>query len=552
MTAHAMSPRCDLLDAVPFNDRTFAAVIKRAAVRGDRTFLVAPGGSLTFAQLPGAVARTAGALQMAGAVPGGRVAIFLNNRVEFVLGWWGAIWAGSVACLVHREFKGHILARTLKSLSPDIIITEPDLLEHLVPIMDELRSVKSVLLAGGEVEAGGMVGPVSLLSWHAARASAREIGPAPTHVTDDATIMLTSGSTGPSKAVRKSQHFEFVYSALAAEGIQLNETSRIWSASPCSHVRTANCAIYASLIVGAQVILGSSFSASNFWQDMKAAGATHTYMSNWMANLLMKKPATAEDRKTGVSVIHCMPPPADPQGFADRFGIRLTGQGYGSTECYPLPQQLATQDWTKLPGMLGRPHPLMEVVVADENGFPVIADGKSVGEILVRPRIPHAIFSGYFGDTEATCEAFRDLWFHTGDSATIDAEGNLYFVGRMSDAIRRRGENISAWEIEQLVLAYEGIAEAAAYGMADKFGEQDVKLDIVIDNGKQVNLSALVEHLTQQLPRFMVPRYIEIRDRLPKSPTGKIEKYVLRGLPMGDNVFDREELSRPRAAASQP
>ena len=550
MTANFNLPSGHLIESVPFNDRSFAAVIKRAAGHGERRFLTAPGGTLTFAEVPGKVARTAGALLAAGAEPGGRVAIFLTNRVEFVLGWWGTIWAGSVACLVHREFKGHILARTLKELSPDIILTETGLLEHLAPVMGELSSVKSVILADEEMQGDDRLGQVPVYSWNSIHASAREVGPAPTHVTDDATIMLTSGSTGPSKAVRKSQHFEFIYSALAAEGIQLNDASRIWSASPCSHVRTANCAIYASLIVGGQVILGANFSARNFWRDMKAAGATHTYMSNWMANLLMKKPVTPEDTETGVAVIHCMPPPADPLGFAARFNVRLTGQGYGSTECYPLPQQLATQDWTKPAGMLGRPHPLMEVLVADENGFPVVADGKSVGEILVRPRIPHAIFSGYFGDQQATNEAFRDLWFHTGDNATIDGEGNLYFVGRMSDAIRRRGENISAWEIEQLVLAYDGIAEAAAYGAVDKFGEQDVKLDIVFDPNVDVDLSTLVEYLSQELPRFMVPRYIEVRDSLPKSPTGKIEKYVLRSLPLGENVIDCEKSPERRFTAS--
>lgn len=536
----------DGLAHVPFNERGFAGTIKRAARWGDRVFLTAPGGSLRFGELPDEVARSAGMLVEAGAAIGGCVALFMSNRLQFVLGWWGAIWAGGVAALIHPEFKGPILSRTLSQLAPDVIVTEADMLDRLLEIPEAIAGVKTILVVGDQVPSSTQA---RLRVWDEARLAARGIGPVPRHVTDDATIMLTSGTTGPSKAVRKSQHFEFVYSVLAAEGIELDESSCIWSASPCTHVRTANCAIYASLIVGARVALGARFSASRFWDDMRAAGATHTYMSNWMANLLMKRPATPRDRASGVRVIHCMPPPSDPLGFADRFGIRLTGQGYGSTEVYPLPQQLAQQDWTRPTGFLGRPHPLMETLVADGNGFPVPQDSRSVGEILVRPRIPHAIFSGYLKDAEATAQAFRDLWFHTGDSATIDAEGNLYFVGRISDAIRRRGENISAWEIEQLALTFAGVAEAAAYGVADKFGEQEIKLDLVADPRITVDAAAVGDFLAGQLPRFMVPRYIEVKEALPKTPTGKIEKYVLRRQPIGELAVDRDQRSAMRRGA---
>lgn len=531
---------------VPFNERSFAATIKRAARWGDRTFITAPGGSLSFAELPDEVARSAGLLAEAGVMIGGRVALLLSNRLEFVLAWWGTIWAGGVAGLIHPEFKGPILARTLANLAPEVVVTETAMLDRLAQIPHALATVKTVLVVAEEGEhLPNLPGNVTTRRWSEARQATREIGPAPRHVTDDATIMLTSGTTGPSKAVRKSQHFEFVYSVLAAEGIGLDETCCIWSASPCTHVRTANCAIYASLIVGAQVAIGSRFSASRFWEDMKAAGATHTYMSNWMANLLMKQPELDSDRESGVRVIHCMPPPSDPIGFAARFGVGLTGQGYGSTEAYPLPQQLKMQDWTRPAGFLGLPHRLMETMVADHCGFAVPRDGRTVGEILVRPRIPHAIFSGYFNDVEATAIAFRDLWFHTGDSATIDADGNLYFVGRISDAIRRRGENISAWEIEQLALTYPGVAEAAAYGVADRFGEQEVKLDLVPDPQGSPDPAAVIDFLAVQLPRFMVPRYVEIRSELPRTPTGRVEKYVLRRLPLTEAAFDREAAPRP-------
>jgi len=527
-----------LIDSVKLNDRTFAGSIKRAARRGDRVFMDAPGGSITFWELPEQVARTAGALAMAGASQSTRVAIFLNNRVEFVLGWWGSIWAGSATALIHSDFKGAVLERALSRLSPELIITEAALLDRLEPLLARLPPVRSVIIVG-DMPADPAA---KYVSWNALRAEARAIGPAPTGAAAMGTIMLTSGTTGPSKLVCKSQHFDFVYSAMAAEGIGLAEGDCIWSASPCTHVRTANCAIYAALLVGARVVIGARFSATTYWEDLRAAGATHTYISNWMANLLAKRNAADIDRTHGVRVIHCMPPPGDPIAFAERFGIKLTGQGYGSTECYPLPQQLTQQDWTRRNGFLGLPHPLMEVKVADEMGIAVPADGKSTGEILVRPRLPMAVFSGYLGDPQATADAFRDLWFHTGDSATVDADGNLYFVGRIGDAIRRRGENISAWEIEQAILVYPGVAEAAAYGVANEFGEQEVKLDIAADPGALLDPATLADYLTRELPRFMVPRYVEIRDSLPKTPTGRVEKFTLRAMPVGDQAFDRERL----------
>ena len=548
-----------ILDGIPFHERTIPNLIRRAGARGPRPFLSAPGGTLRHGDLPDAVARSAAAIRAAaigataigatGPLGDAPVAVLMSNRVEFPLAWWGTIWAGGVAALMHAEFRGMLLEHAFKLLTPSVLIAEDVLLGHVAEIAASLPALRTVLVVGDAGDGFPRWPGPRFLRWNDARASVAACDPAPVEVSDDATIMFTSGTTGPSKGVRKSHHYDFIYGALAAEGIGLDESSNIWSCSPCSHARTTNCVLLGAMVSGARATLTSRFSASRFWTELREAGATHTYVSNWMANVLMKQPPAAEDRGHGVRVIHCLPPPVDPLAFQERFGVRLTGQGYGSTESYPLPQQLREQDWTRPRGFIGKPHPTMEVRIADRHGYPVPADGRTAGEMLVRPRLPYAMLSGYYRNPEATAEAFRDGWFHTGDGATIDADGNLGFTGRLSDSIRRRGENISAWEIEQAAIVLPGVAEVAAYGVPDELGEEEVKLDIVPDPGIALDPAALIARLDARLPRFMVPRYVELRQSLPKNPNGRIEKYVLRQQPLGPGVFDRT--AHDRAAHDQ-
>ncbi len=408
-----------------------------------------------------------------------------------------------------------------------MLVVEDVLLDRVEEIAAALPTLRTVLVVG-DAPADFAVLPrlrtLRLMLWKQLIARAAELDPVRLDPAEVVTIMMTSGTTGPSKGVLRSQHFDFMYGALAAEGIGIDESSLVWSASPVSHARTASCILHGALLAGAGVRLAPRFSASRFWSELSEAGATHTYMSNWMANVLMKQPPRPTDRQHAVKVVHCLPPPNDLEQFRERFGVKLTGQGYGSTEAYPMPQQLATQDWSRPRNFLGKPHPLMQVAAMGEDGRQVPADGVSYGQLLVKPVLPHAMLTGYHRNPEATAEAIHDGWFHTGDRVAVDGEGNLYFGGRLTDSIRRRGENVSAWEIEQSALAIAGVAEASAFGVPSDMGEEDIKLDVVLERDSSIDEPALLERLRAALPRYMLPRYIQIRPELPKNPNGRVGK----------------------------
>jgi crotonobetaine/carnitine-CoA ligase len=353
--------------------------------------------------------------------------------------------------------------------------------------------------------------------------------------------MYTSGTSGGSKAVLRSHHYDFVYAALNADGHRHDENVHLYSPSTACHVRTGICVLYAALIVLGRATITKAFSARAFWSEMAATGATHAYLSGATVNILMKNQPDPAERGHRLRTIQSLPAPADPRAVESRFGCRLVTQGYGSTECYPAPPQVDDQDWSRALNCIGRPHPLMEVMVADSDGHPVPADGETKGEILVRPRLPHAIMTAYYRDPEATARAFADLWYRTGDLGSWDAAGYLYFGGRATDTIRRRGENISAQEIEEAAVEHPGVLEAAAYGVPSELGEDDVKLDVILDpGGSAVSERELLDFLAVRLARWAVPRYIEIVTEFPRTATFKVQKSLLRGAPPSGRAYDRD------------
>ena len=239
-----------------------------------------------------------------------------------------------------------------------------------------------------------------------------------------------------------------------------------------------------------------------------------------MANILMKQDPSPRDRDHAAGmVVAAVPPPYDPVEFERRFAVRLISQGFGMTEIYPIPHELAKQDWGRPHNFIGRAHETFDIRIADPDGRPIAADGTSQGEILIRPELPGYMMSGYYKDPAATVTTWRDLWFHTGDLATMDEEGFLCYQGRTSDSIRRRGENISAHELEQAVMSFHAVREAAAFGVPSDVGEEDVKVDVVWAESATPDAAtpaALIEYLLPRLPFFMVPRFIQVRDELPK------------------------------------
>jgi crotonobetaine/carnitine-CoA ligase len=350
-------------------------------------------------------------------------------------------------------------------------------------------------------------------------------------------ILYTGGTTGPSKGVVMTNHFYCFYAQMVARSIGYTEHDISYTCMPLFHINAQIGSVVSALYAGARVALYQRFSARSFWNEICSSGATVFLGMGTVGNILMKNSPAPEDSRNNVRLAVIVPPPADLEGFERRFGLRLIYETFGMTECLIIPPRLYEP---RRPGCCGKPVDEYEVRIAD-NDDDEVRPGET-GEILMRPRQPYTMMSGYYKMAEATLDAFRNLWFHTGDLGYIDEEGFLYYVGRKKDAIRRRGENISAHEVENVVNQHPSVLESAAVAVPSELGEDDVKIVVVLRPGASLEPDELIRFCGGRMAYFMVPRYVDLRDSLPKNPSQRIEKYKLRAEGNSSTTWDREKV----------
>jgi crotonobetaine/carnitine-CoA ligase len=296
---------------------------------------------------------------------------------------------------------------------------------------------------------------------------------------------------------------------------------------PLFHAGALWYCVGACIWAGASAVLTERFSLSGFWRDVCEIGATATMIPMTMSALLEKQAPTEFERRNTLRVAWVSPVPANLRAFEERFGFKVATH-FSMTEISPALVGMPGTVYDRPTGCAGQPTEEWDVIVADEYDRPVPAG--TVGEILLRPKVPGIVFSGYHRKPKETVAAWRNLWFHTGDRAYFDDEGYLYFVDRQKDMIRRRGENISAYEIEKNLVTYEGIRDIAAIPVPSPLGEDDLCVYVTLRDGVAFSEEAFVRHAAGILPYFMVPRYVGRTDELPRTPSGKVQKYVLRQL----------------------
>jgi len=519
MPTEAVSNARSILDSIPFEQRTLPYVLERAArEHGGKVFITDDARRLSYSQLWDSVARVANGI---GRVCGEntRLGVFLPNRVEFALAWWGQLWRGGTAVLVHAAYKGELLSHVLNLADVTAIVVDAETLGALVAVRSELPKLQHVILVDGSVERA--------ITWDNV-ASSEPSAPESVSPADPATVLFTSGTTGRSKAVLRSHAFDLTYAATTADAWRrVPDAHHVWTCLPCAHANTAFAVLYACLLLGGSVTLARRFSARSFWTEVAASGAQRVHLLSTMPNILIKQPPSDTDRAHGVKWVYSTPPPLDPEGFERRFGVRLVRGGYGSTEVFPIgPRPYEPQDWSLPKGWVGPVDAVFEARVVDRLGRALPA--RTIGELLIRPREPHRMMSEYYNDPAATVAAWSELWYHTRDLAFVDEGGAVNLAGRISDSIRRGGENVSAQELEAMAMQHEAVREAAAFGVPAELGEEEIKLDVVAADGRTLDVQDLAAYLRDRLPRFMVPRYIEVRDSLPKTPSQRVEKYRLK------------------------
>jgi crotonobetaine/carnitine-CoA ligase len=516
-------------------ERTMLHVLRmQAEERPEKPWLVFDGADpLTFGAAQRLVNRVADAI----ATDVGRgvhVGLFLRNQVEFFPVFYGAMTAAGVAVPLNADARGVLLERVIVKSEIRALVARHDLLEQLQGL-DSLGAVELVVVAGeGEIPAtlhGAKV--VRFEDWVRGRSEAN-VDPLPDS-SQMALIQFTSGTTGNAKGVVYPHHFLYLYSAIVSDGQGHTENDVLTTPLPLFHVAALHIVSNSALHAGCTAYLRPKFSATTFWQEIADCGATFAILLGPLAAILLKTVHEVPEHR--LEKLFCLPFPPDGEEFQRRFNVRILWQGYGMTEVYPHPMQ--NEMIPDVPyDTVGHAAAWMEYGAVDERDR-LLGPGE-LGQLVYRPRLTDAMARGYFKEPEATVEAFRNFMFHTGDVGFVDEEGRVHFAGRLQDRIRRRGENISAAELESIAMGHPAITEAAAVGVPGEFGEHEVKLDVAATD-PDLDVAAYHGWLVERLPRFMVPMYIEVHDELPKSASAKIQKHKLieGGLDRpGVHVFD--------------
>ena len=521
----------------------------QADVRPTRPFLswTDEGDTWSFADANRQVNRIAHGLQSIGVKKADMVAVLLPNCLEFVFTWFALSKIGAIEVAISDAYTGRFLAHPFNLSQARLLVTNENLAARVSCILDDIPSLEHVLLVDTEdaVTRVSEQMPRCEVSHFEVAVSHNDENPdVPVKSSDPVAVLMTSGTTGPSKGVvmRHSQMYFF-----AEEDVQLTrlkEDDVYMTGFPLFHGNAQFLTVYPCLIAGAHCVLYSRFSASDWSGRAARSGATVTNLLGATMSFILSKPVSTYDRAHRLRCIYAAPLAPELVGaFTERFGVSEFVDGFGQTEIsnvFMTPPGASKPD--RASGVLV--DQWFEARLVDpETGDSV--SGEEPGELWVRPKVPGIVAYEYLGMPDRTVEAWRDLWFHTGDVMRKDANGWYYFVDRLKDALRRRGENISSFEVEEAINRHPDVARSAVIGVRadEEAGEDEVMAFVVLrrKGDGSTSYEDLAAHCVRELPDFMVPRYFEVVDNLPVTATEKVRKKDLRNRGVSSTTWDRSE-----------
>lgn len=508
-----------------------AMLVQQAQLLGSKRLFNCLDADWSYAETPHVAARMAGALAKAGIKPGDRVALLANNRPEIMQVLLGCGWLGAVAVPINTAVKTRQLRYYLENSGARLLIADPALLSVLEP--DGLADLP--LEQVWTLDAVDVAPPLGVTLQ--LMPTGIEIPPHPVKPGDAFAILYTSGTTGAPKGV-VCPHAQFYWWAVHAQRfLQLTAADVLVTTLPLFHTNAINCFFQALLTGGTQIVL-PKFSASGYWRSMVETEATVGYLLGAMVPMLMAQtPSPAENQHKMRVALGPGVPAAMHDTLRQRTGVQLV-DGFGSTETNFIIGGKASET---VAGRMGHAAEGVSVRVVDDDDNPV-EDGVA-GELIVRADEPYCFASGYFGMPEKTVEAWRNLWFHTGDRVVRHADGTYAFLDRMKDVIRRRGENISSFEVEQVIAGLPQVETVAVYPVPSDLAEDEVMAALVLKPGAALSHADVFAYCVRELPRHAVPRYLSFMADLPRTENGKVQKFKLR-----DIGVTAETVERPTAS----
>lgn len=480
--------------------------------------------------------KVAAGLQSLGIAKGDKVAIVMKNRPEYLFLWFGLSKLGAIEVPINTAHRGDLLTYMIDKADCSLAMVESTYLDRVAPVLRNLPKLEMVLVLTDEA---GRTQPhldKPTMDYRKVIDNSGKYDEAEVLWHDPFIIMFTSGTTGPSKGSLMPHNYALHMAEILCNALEYTEKDRLYNALPLFHGNAQLLSTMPALMSGAKMVLAERFSASRFWGDIRNYECTAFNYIGGILPILLKADPTPDDSDN--PLIKMMGAGAPMNLFdtvEDRFGVTLI-EGYGMSEIgLPLMNTLKERK----PGTCGKPWPDYDVKLVDDNGNSLPPD--TPGEILVRPNPPYSMLLEYYNMPEKTVEAWRDLWFRTGDYLTYDEDGYFHFVDRKKDALRRRGENISSYEVEKVINLHPKVLESAAVAVNSEIGEDEVMVCLTLKTDKELAPEQLIAFCEEHMAYFMIPRYLRFMEKMPKTPTQRIQKYLLRKEGVTQDTWDREE-----------
>ncbi len=524
----------------PLDSRSVGAILRDKAERhGDRIYYYHGDATCTYRRLDEDSNSFAAGLAGLGVGKGVKVCNMMHSSPDYLSMWLGMSKLGAVDVPINTAYKGYLLEYLLNYSDAEILIIEDEFLDRLKFVEGNLTRLKRIIVHAKTARTA-IENPTRLesLSFSDIARSGGRLPEVRVEASDLCAIVFTSGTTGPSKGVMIPTNVMYRAGTRHVEIMRYAEDDVLFNFLPFFHMAGKFQAL-AAMLVGGKMVLQEKFSVSTFWDNVRRYGITGFVSVGGILHMLNCQPPRKDDADNPLRKIYAVPIPKEfKSDFERRFGVRMQ-EAYGATENGLVLSTLWDEEAP--PGSCGKPCSLYEVEVVD--GQDVVCAPGVPGEIVVRPREPYAMMAGYYKMPEETLNAVRNLWFHTGDRGVKDENGWFFFLDRMKDAIRRRGENVSSYEVERVINTHPGVAESAVVPVASELGEDEVKAVVVLKEGPEaLDPLELIRFCEERMAYFAVPRYIEYVEELPRTPTQKVEKYKLREAGVTASTWDRQKI----------